>query len=107
MNIVWLWALRELIIDKENKMWRIWELKWRIWKTCRRAICWFVGHNKVSGNPHEDDYCDKCFIDWPQDRIALPTLLNQAYCWFVDHGWPEALDLWLLKHFNMPSWWEY
>jgi len=83
----------------------LWQLK-SVW--CK-FVCWFVGHDVISGDRtmYEDDWCDRCFMDWPQDKVTLPILLNRVYCWAVDHGWPESIDLWFHKHFRMPRWWEY
>ena len=84
----------------------IWEISY-LWP--RRIWCFIVGHDERPGNPlnYEDDYCDRCLIDWPQDRPEIPKLLNRAYVWAVNHGWPEAFDLWLMQHVKLPRWWEY
>lgn len=80
---------------------------WLLSVPLREAYCFLRGHKEVYGGPMEDDWCDRCFVDWPQDKITLPRLLNRAYCWAVEHGWPETVDLWLHAHFKMPDWWEY
>lgn len=86
----------------------IWKITY-LWP--HRMWCFIVGHHEVSGGDLggrlEPDWCAHCFIDWPQDKIAMPVLLNRAYVWAVNHGWPEWLDLWLMKHIKLPSWWEY
>lgn len=88
----------------------MWDLIWRIeWLLPRRAWCVIVGHRECMGSPlnYEDDYCGRCLVSWPQDKVTIPVLLNRAYVWAVEHGWPEWLDLWLGQHVNLPSWWEY
>ncbi len=87
-------------------MWKI-KLKWL------RLKCFFTGHGEMLGERwiYEPDYCPKCYMDWPQDRVALPKILNRIYVWLVNrnYDWFNRLDGWLLgEHSNrLPSWWEY
>ena len=86
----------------------MWQFIWEItWLFPRKVWCFIVGHDECFGGYWEDDYCDRCYVDWPQDKITVPVLLNRAYCWAVEHGWPEEIDLWLMKHIKLPNWWEY
>jgi hypothetical protein len=73
----------------------------------RGLLCWLIGYDEIDVYRWEDPYCDRCLAVYPMDLITLPDLLNRAYCWAVDHGFPYKLDLWLQKHFRLPSWWEY
>lgn len=85
---------------------KLWEVKHFVFK---RAGCWFVGHDEKYGSAlnYEDDWCDRCYISWPQDTVTLPVLLGRVYVWAVGHGWPEWVDQWLMKHVRLPGWWEY
>ena len=90
---------------------RWWQIKCRAW----RVQCWFIGHNECWGSwyDREPDYCDRCYMKWPQDAVTLPRLLNRAYGWTVerDWGWFERLDCWLMETERtrrlLPHWWSY
>ena len=91
-----------------------WDWYWRICLAGRRGKCWFVGHEEAQGDIYhtgDPDYCPKCFIEWPQDKMELPKYLNRIYVWFVtrDWRWFNRLDEWLIfKHSKwLPRWWEY
>jgi hypothetical protein len=82
----------------------IWEITWLL---PRRTWCFIVGHKAIYGGLYEDDFCDRCFIDRPEEKTTMPDILNRCYVWAVEHGWPESVDLWLQKHIRLPGWWEY
>ena len=95
-------------------------MKWYEWRwyalneKWQRVKCWFVGHSEAWGDPMvpgDDDYCPKCFVEWPQDKMELPKYLTRIYVWVVERDWRwfNALDEWLrVKHLRwLPSWWEY
>lgn len=77
------------------------------WLWPKRIWCFIIGHKTVYGGPYEDDFCQQCFIDCPEEKTTMPDILNKCYVWAVEHGWPEWLDLWLHDHVRLPRWWEY
>lgn len=89
------------------------EFCWKVELFFRRILCWFTEHKEVSGEHwnYAPDYCNRCFIDWPQDQKTLTSYLNVVYCWFVQRDWKwfERLDWWLCKKYGrfLPHWWEY
>jgi|GEM_PF-4776385 len=70
----------------------IWGITWRF---PRRVWCFVVGHDVRYGYEftYEPDWCGRCLAQDPTEETTLPALLNRVYCWAVDHGWPEWLDL--------------
>jgi len=60
---------------------------------------------------YEDEYCSKCFITCPQDKITLPQLLTRLYCWMVECEWQwfNRFDEWLCENYQdrLPHWWSY
>lgn len=109
--------------EKERKEWAgvisPWEWYWgmvynRLFQAelrVRRIKCWFVGHDVRGGVPYEPDWCDRCYIEDPDDRRLLPGLLNRTYVWLVERDWAwfERFDDWMFdKHQKrLPSWWKY
>ena len=99
--------------DEYNKreLYRLW-LTDTVWWTGRRIKCWFFGHRVVYGDyrMHETAWCDRCFVEYPQETITLHNYLNRWYVWMVlrDWAWFNRLDDWLFDHkIPLPSWWEY
>ena len=86
---------------------------WPLEERWLRFSCWFIGHNERAGNAlnYEEDYCDRCFVPWPQDLVTLPDLLMRAYGWMVERDWAwfNRLDTWLVERHaqRLPSWWSY
>jgi hypothetical protein len=79
----------------------------------RRIHCFLMGHDERMGNSlnYEPDYCDRCLVDWPQDRATVPELLRRCFVWCYERNWRwlVRLDVWLWNnHRNrLPTWWEY
>lgn len=99
---------------------RLWEVRMRAWDRLwavrmgvNRIKCWFIGHSYgmawYRDKGRGPDYCNRCFIDEPQDRTALPDLLCRGYCWLVDRHWSwfDRLDEWLCENYRLPDWWTY
>lgn len=90
-----------------------WDFIFRLKHKLRGVICFFVRHDETTGDrfAYQPDYCDRCFVEWPQDRLTMPDILNRVYCWVVNRGWQwfDSLDVWLMENHNkkLPSWWEY
>ncbi len=95
-----------------------WTLFWKVFGGPYRGLlhirCWFTGHDvcHVDAWTYEPDYCSKCYVDWPQEKITLLTLFNRGYCWMVEQNWAwfDQLDEWLSNHVSKRwwlSWWEY
>lgn len=90
-----------------------WQRLYEMTLLIQRLKCFFVGHNERMGNPlnYEEDYCNRCFVHYPQDLITMPDMLNKVYIWLVEQDSIlfNHLDNWLLeKHRKrLPSWWEY
>jgi hypothetical protein len=89
-----------------------WEWRYQVSHRIQRVCCWFTGHKETWGSQYdrEPDYCERCFLEWPQEASTLPKYLNRWYCWMVEREWHwfEKLDLWLLGRPGwLPSWWEY
>ena len=86
---------------------------WKLELVVRRVGCFFVGHDKKSGEwrMYEPDYCSKCLCDWPQDKVALSLLLNRCFGWLIEREWSwfARFDDWLIEYHNemLPDWWEY
>lgn len=97
----------------ESIFWSIW---WDIKTIFWRVQCWFKGHNEVrtSLSPEEylqGNYCDRCYIDWPDEHNTLPMILNRSYIWVVEREWTwfEKLDIYLCENHSkrLPNWWSY
>lgn len=92
---------------------RFWDRFWRVGLFFRRLACWFTEHRPACRDhwTQAPDYCDKCLVDWPQDRKTLTSYLNMTYCWLVrrDWKWFECFDCWLCDHYGryLPRWWEF
>ena len=97
---------------------RLWETRWnRFWlakKRVSRIKCWFVGHDVQYGSPWpdcENDWCDRCYVDWPEDTTTLPDLLQRGYSWLIECHWAwfDRLDNWLSENHGqkLPHWWVY
>ena len=75
--------------------------------------CFFTGHDERSGEQliYENDWCAKCFVEWPQDKITLPRLLMYCFGWLIEREWQwfDRFDDWICaNHRNrLPDWWEY
>lgn len=90
-----------------------WEYIFKLKCWMHGVICFFVGHDEMAGNRlnYQPDYCDRCFVEWPQDKLVMPHILSRVYRWFVDRQWSwfDRLDDCLLENHSqrLPSWWEY
>lgn len=86
---------------------------WKLELMSQRVDCFFVGHSTTFPDQwcNEDEYCSKCFVTCPQDKVTLPRLLNRLYSWVVERKWRwfERLDGWLCENHKeqLPTWWEY
>ena len=87
----------------------LWKLKYLI----RGIGCFFLGHEMLPGDEEisENDWCLHCLVDWPQDRVTLPRLLNRCFGWLVEREWNwfARIDDWLIEYHqeHLPDWWEY
>ena len=94
-------------------MYRLSEVLWKLTRVIRGIDCFFTGHDERSGNRlnYENDWCEKCFVAWPQDKITLPRLLTRVLGWVVDREWRwfYRFDFWIEKKLgpDLPDWWEY
>jgi len=89
-------------------MWRLYDAQYAL----VRLYCFLAGHVERSGcrENYEEPYCARCYIDYPQDKLELPKLLNRVlvfvverssladrlFCWTCEQSWCNRL----------PSWWE-
>lgn len=56
---------------------RFWGYYWEL--TCwlkRIFICFWKGHDQITGyqEMYEADYCDRCYIDYPEDVNTFPLM---------------------------------
>lgn len=60
---------------------------WRFKCWLKRFICFWKGHDIKWGNRYnyEPDWCDRCFMDEPNDAVTFPAL------------WEDFLD-------DLPEW---
>lgn len=90
-----------------------WDFVFRLKHKLHGIVCFFVGHDETTGNylSYQPDYCDRCFIERPQDEMTMLHILSRVYHWFVDRQWSwfDRLDDWLLENYSqrLPRWWEY
>jgi len=91
----------------------LYDVLWKLELMFQRVGCFFVGHDERAGQvwDYEDDYCSRCLVSWPQDKITLPRLLTRLYSWMVERKWRwfERLDDWIYENHRdrLPTWWEY
>ncbi len=88
-----------------NKWWDLKVIFWRI-------QCWFKGHIEKRFYAWPDEYyCDRCFINDPDEENTLPMVLNRLYIWAVERHWNwfDKLDEWLCENYSkrLPNWWSY
>ena len=87
----------------------LWKLKYLI----RGIGCFFLGHEMLPGDEEisENDWCLHCLVDWPQDQVTLPRVLNRCFGWMVEREWNwfARIDDWLIENHSeiLPDWWEY
>jgi hypothetical protein len=59
----------------------------------------------------DPDYCARCMIEYPVDRIVLPDLLTRALIWAIDHSvLVDRFFVWTCEqswHVHLPKWWSY
>lgn len=86
-------------------------IKYKLLVLANRLRCFFIGHDIRMGNTINDepDYCARCFMDWPQESITIPVILNRIYCWLVMHETLERIDDYIIGKLGnkRPSWWVY
>ena len=94
-------------------MYHLWDALWKLKFVVRGIGCFFTGHKELSGRQtfYDNDWCEKCLVDWPQDKITLPLLLTRYYGWLVEREWRwfYRFDFWIEKRYgdSLPDWWEY
>ena len=90
-----------------------WDALWKLERVFRGIGCFFTWHNEVPGEQEtcEDDWCSKCYVKWPQDKITLPRLLTRCLGWLFEREWRwfYRFDFWIEKRYGnaLPDWWEY
>ena len=93
------------------KFWKIKPLWLKADVALKYTQCFFKGHNLRWGERYnyEPDYCDRCFVEWPQDQATLVDYLSRCYGFMVERDWRwfQRLDDWLWSKFRMPGWWSY
>ena len=89
------------------------EYLWCVEKKIISIKCFFIGHIEKMGNKYnyEDDWCDRCFCNCPEDKLTMPRILQKIYARIVSREWNwfDKFDWWLSNNFgkHLPSWWEY
>jgi hypothetical protein len=56
---------------------KMWFVSWK---------CFFTGHIWMSGYPemYQAPYCDRCWQDWPEDKVIFSDIKEDIRWWFID-----------------------